>query len=806
MNALELSTIRDTDDLQSFKYPLLPNATWLPDSEALASFDHFPPHLSKAIRRTWLSMRNDKSKRARFWDSYDQRHDEANAWAAKLVEMFPADALALSASEATLVEYAKTKAAEVERLQLDGADLADLEAFCEQHGITLPNGQNEEGIARRAACSLWWRRNLRRVNARRAEALSISLGLVHKRSALYCSHDIVNRRREQKRRNRALLEALVAINELGESFTLADVADMGMANPAIRRAELMVRIAGFEHIAVGLGYAGEFLTLTAPSHYHPRRAKSGTRNPKYDGHSTPRDASQYLGGVWGRIMAALDRAEIKIFGFRVAEPHHDGTPHYHGLFFMHPDHVAGFRRIVARYAVRECREELGLDYVQNKAEARAIARTRKDAGQAGKLAEIAAAIPTEASFWSKPGRGVWKQIAARVDFKAIDWSRGTAAGYIAKYISKNVDGARVDGSTVGQDYEAMGGVSDGDDGETNAPYEATDALVTARRVDAWAATWGIRQFQQVGGPPVGVWRELRRFDYQQQGAEDVLMLAAAAADTSNWRRFVEVMGGHEMRRAKMPLQMAKDSQPAMNRYGEPGQRRAFGVVEVSSGQLAVTRMHEWTIKRGEVVLGSESSPWTGVNNSTELQIPANTAPEATEEDHLRWMDEMAASDCAAAIRPADDIFLPPAQLKERQDNERWRMANGEAVLRRIRQARDADLTGFMASVNAWVAEAGIEAQQVRAATLQKLALKASQKRVAKRFAEVAAQPGVEQITAIKAAALGKPLRRERPNGSRTWKAPGGSSKSIAEQLASHSAAADQWTASVNSISRTGGRG
>jgi hypothetical protein len=79
------------------------------------------------------------------------------------------------------------------------------------------------------------------------------------------------------------------------------------------------------------------------------------------------------------------------------------------------------------------------------------------------------------------------------------------------------------------------------------------------------------------------------------------MLAAAAADTSNWRRFVEVMGGHEMRRAQMPLQMAKDSQPATNRYGEPGQRRAFGVVEVSSGQLAVTRMHEWTIKRGEVV-------------------------------------------------------------------------------------------------------------------------------------------------------------------------------------------------------------
>jgi hypothetical protein len=61
-------------------------------------------------------------------------------------------------------------------------------------------------------------------------------------------------------------------------------------------------------------------------------------------------------------------------------------------------------------------------------------------------------------------------------------------------------------------------------------------------------------------------------------------------------------------------------------------------------------MHEWTIKRGEVVLGSESSPWTGVNNSTELQIPATTAPEATEEDHLRWMDEMADSGAPPSAR------------------------------------------------------------------------------------------------------------------------------------------------------------
>lgn len=438
-----------------------------------------------------------------------------------------------------------------------GALRARLNAYVEGFGVVAPGGEIEDAPAlSRMTCPLWWRRALRRAQGRQLEGAAIALGYVHKRAEIYASNATVERRTQQRRRNALNLENTEAVNlDTGEIVNLAKLAEATVANPRIRRGELMTRIAGFELVARGLGHVAEFVTLTCPSVFHARRTAAGggsEENPRHDG-STPRDAAKYLGKVWARIRAKLARMDIRPYGFRIAEPHGDGCPHWHVLLFCAAVEVGAVREVIAAHA-------LALD-------------------------------------GDEPGAA-----ANRVKFVSVDGGRGSAAGYVAKYVSKNIDG---------------GGVSVKVDLAGDATYQPS------QRVEAWASTWGIRQFQQIGGPPVGVWRELRRLEKGGEYSEAV-EAARAAADCGPlsreeggeqktaefWARYVAVQGGPVVRRDSLAVGLAKTqpgqrwdamrqvTQAPSTRYGEIAPARVYGVRDVLSGQTFDSLRGVWEVRRG----------------------------------------------------------------------------------------------------------------------------------------------------------------------------------------------------------------
>ena len=414
-------------------------------------------------------------------------------------------------------------------------------------------GVTAESIFARLIDETFWRKVFRKGITRKVETEAIRSGLVNQKAGLYVSDETLARFRGQRCRNRALLEGLLAFNELGQQYTLAELADLSVSNPDIRRAELMTRIAGFETIARTLGHAGLFLTITCPSRFHAFRKISKRKviaNKKYCG-ATPRQAQQYLSGVFARIRAELHRRGIAPYGFRVAEPHHDGTPHWHLLLFVSDAQSAEMVDVFADYATREDKAELGND------------------------------------------------ITPRFKCKEIDWSRGTAAGYIIKYVCKNIDGFKSNGEPIGKNF---------DDVETP---------IGAERVLAWAWCWGHRQFQQIGVAPATYWRECRRL-FSIPGIvidSDIIMRAAMAADAGDWAEFVRILGGTGLRLADLPFRLSRETS-LVNRYGEEKGIRILGLVDIGDGLFVRTRIHEWSVEFAPKCERSE--PWTRtrVNNCT----------------------------------------------------------------------------------------------------------------------------------------------------------------------------------------------
>jgi hypothetical protein len=309
------------------------------------------------------------------------------------------------------------------------------------------------GCIKRYSDNRWWLRKFRKLITQANEKAALHLNFVNSKRQTYASNITTKNRIAQRLRNDELLSSSFIINEQGQRYSLKEMSDLNVSNPKIRKDELICRARGFENLANDLGHEALFITLTCPSKYHRAFSKSGAPNPKWQG-LMPDEANEYLNKQWQKARAEFQRQGITPYGFRATEPQHDGTRHWHMLFFIEGEKLKALENILRHYALEVDGDEKGA--AEN-----------------------------------------------RCDFKKIDPSEG-----------------------LGEDKFG------------------NDSILVAQRIDAWASCWCIRQFQQIGGASVSIWRELRRLRTKFIDKKDsILEQARFAADNSDWQGYTLAMGG-----------------------------------------------------------------------------------------------------------------------------------------------------------------------------------------------------------------------------------------------------------------------
>jgi len=485
----------------------------------------------------------------------------ANLFCFQVEEMFPPRGVGLLTDDDELLRHAEACARQVKQMLgsiaaiSTTAILARLQGIAKRQGVQLPKVRTLAAVVHRMTREHWWRRQLRR-RLREVEHGAIQAGLVHVRAGVYVSEETFKRFRLQRERVARTLEETDAVNlATGEVRSLADLVGRSVSNPKVRRAEMMTRLRGMERYATAAGLVGMFYTITCPSRMHARLAPSGAPNAKYDA-TSPNTAQRHLVKLWARIRAALERDGIEYFGLRVAEPHHDATPHWHMLAFVRAGDEPQLTDTLRRYALAADSDEAG-------------------------AAEH------------------------RFALQRIDPAKGGAVAYVAKYVAKNIDGEHV-----------------GIDLEGGAP-----AITTAQRIEAWARTWRIRQFQFFGTPSVVPWRELRRLRVLPEGAEADWSALWAAADAGDWCDYMQ-----QIRAGALDVSPVMELRESASYPGELIERvRGVRLHQADRELQLVTRDGEWVIRWGEGLARSKNGdPWTRVNNCTPSRRQGLTEDRATD--------------------------------------------------------------------------------------------------------------------------------------------------------------------------------
>ncbi|MDK1707031.1 replication endonuclease [Serratia marcescens] len=454
------------------------------------------------------------------------------------------------------------------------------------------------GALARLCCATWWQRKLWRYRCEWREEQLRAACLVHKKDSAFVSADALIHHREQRRRMREFLKAYELVNDDGFSIDMEAVYYAGNSNPRHRRVEMMITVKGMQEIAETRGDNAFWFTITCPSKYHATLQNSGAPNPKWTAR-TVRDSSDYLVNLFAGVRKKLNRKGLRWYGVRVAEPHHDGTVHWHVMVFCRPEDEEAITDILREFAIREDRAELGDD------------------------------------------------ITPRFEVEQITKEKGSPLSYIAAYIGKNIDGSKLT-------------KPDPQTGEPPVDHESGKSIAdTVEHAIAWASLHRVRQFQFFGIPSRQTYRELRRLagqldregkdgKKQQRLTDKAMDDVMSAADAGCIATYILKQGGILRPRNEHIVRTAYSEADKPNDYGEHG-TQIYGIWSPHLGEASriCTHPDNWQRVRKAIqaggaadrqgvdvdLQGGSAAPWTRGNNCPIEQKTSETGTgSATEKE------------------------------------------------------------------------------------------------------------------------------------------------------------------------------
>jgi len=166
---------------------------------------------------------------------------------------------------------------------------------------------------------------IRRINSsikQNRELVAIKLGLIGKFGTPAVSNAAINDLKQSKRKSESFMKNKVIVNkQTGDYFSAQKLTQQ----KSQQYAENLCFLNGLNDYAIRNNFSAALITITLPTSF---RLKNTTKSIV-----SPLEANQFILKKWRRYKNKIDQWISPCFMFKVVEPHANGFPHWHLMFF-----------------------------------------------------------------------------------------------------------------------------------------------------------------------------------------------------------------------------------------------------------------------------------------------------------------------------------------------------------------------------------------------------------------------------------------------------------------------------------------